>query len=374
MRFKTFGCLALALAATLAMSCARAKDGWPAWNDYATRFVQADGRVVDLTFEQKSTSEGQSYGMFFALVANDRPRFDAILKWTSDNLAGGRLGEKLPAWHWGVDEHGKWGVRDPNPASDADLFIAYDLLEAARLWHEPRYAETGRKLLAQVVAREVVEAGATGTLLLPGPEGFVLENGRFRVDPSYLPGFQLHYFAQVDPKGPWQKIWDSYMRLAPQIFAAGVAPDLFVVDSAGKVHPDTDRERGGAYDAIRVYAWAAMSPRDGPALLKLLRPFAELIRARGAPPERLDPITGKPAPGDYSPVGFSGAVLPYLRALGEEKLLEKQREHIRWARLKNKVRSNSNYYDDSLVLFGEGWLEGWYRFDDNGRLVLKWAG
>ena len=74
----------------------------------------------------------------------------------------------------------------------------------------------------------------------------------------------FRYLAATDPKGPWQSVWDGYMRMAPKIFSAGVAPDLFVVDSTGKVMPDTEREPSGSYDAIRVYLWAGMSGRRQP--------------------------------------------------------------------------------------------------------------
>lgn len=364
---------ALALLALLVTGCARAKSGWPAWDTFAQRFVEPSGRVVDLTFEQKSTSEGQSYGLFFALVANDRARFDRILKWTDENLAGGQLGEKLPAWHWGIDEHGKWRVKDENPASDADLFIAYALLEAARLWKEPRYAQTGRRLLVEVANKEIVDAGEPGLVLLPGPVGFDMGDGRYRLDPSYIPEFQFRYFAKVDPQGPWQQVWDNWMRMAPKVFKAGVAPDLFLIDRQGKVYPDIDTERGGAYDAIRVYAWAAMSEKDGPKLLRLLKPYAEIVRMKGEAPERVDPETGRVKKGEFSPIGYAGALLPYLHALGEKDLLEKQRQRIQWARMKHKVKNDSNYYDECLILFGEGWLDGHYRFDADGRLITRWG-
>src|ERR1051325_10123812 len=94
-----------------------ADETWPEWDRFAKRFIQDDGRVVDVTFDQKSTSEGQSYGLFFALVANDRARFDQILHWTSDNLADGELGRKLPAWLWGERDDHSWGVKDPNSAA-----------------------------------------------------------------------------------------------------------------------------------------------------------------------------------------------------------------------------------------------------------------
>lgn len=341
--------------------------GWPEWNEFAKRFLEPDGRVVDVTFERKSTSEGQSYGLFFALVANQRGQFDAILKWTSVHLAAGRLGDKLPAWLWGLREDKSWGVMDENSASDADLWIAYTLLEAARLWKAPHYADTGRKLLAEISRHEVAQAGIAGPVLLPGAYGFTLDQERFRLNPSYLPDFMFRYLAAVDPKGPWQAVWDSYVQMTPQIFSAGVAPDLFVVDSRGVVMPDTETEPSGSYDAIRVYMWAGMSGPSSKEMIKRLTPYANLTRRLGMPPEKVNPLTGVATKADYSPRGFSGAMLPFLSALGDQASLEKQLKRVR-----SKWGETTHYYDQVLILFGKGWLDGHYRFDDQGRLHPKW--
>jgi len=346
---------------------------WPEWNDFAARFVQADGRVIDVTFERKSTSEGQSYGLFFALVANQRTQFDTILKWTDNNLASGQLGKKLPAWLWGLRADGSWGVKDQNAASDADLWIAYTLLQAARLWNAPRYADIGRALLKQIARQEVVQAGSAGFVLLPGPVGFALDKARFRINPSYFPDFMFRYLAATDPEGPWQSVWDSYVRMTPKIFSAGVAPDLFVVDSKGVVMPDTEREPSGSYDAIRVYLWAGMSGASSREMVETLAAYAALTAKYGAPPEKVNPLTGAATKTDYSPIGYSGAVLPFLAALGDKPMVEKQRERIRAAAVRAKAGESTNYYDQVLILFGKGWLDHRYRFDSQGRLLPQWA-
>jgi endo-1,4-beta-D-glucanase Y len=350
----------------------KAASKWPEWNDFTARFVEADGRVVDLTFERKTTSEGQSYGLFFALVANQRPQFDTILKWTSDNLAEGQLGKKLPAWLWGLRADGTWGVKDQNSASDADLWIAYSLLEAARVWNAPNYADTGRKVLALIARDEVTQAGSAGMVLLPGAMGFKLDKGRFRVNPSYLPEFMFRYLSATDAHGPWESIWDSYVRMTPKVYGAGVAPDLFVVDSNGVVMPDTEREPLGSYDAIRVYLWAGMYGSNNRAMAKQLAAYSLLIAKYGNPPEKVNPNTGAATKVDYSPIGFSGAVLPFLSALGDKPILAQQLERVRMAALRAKRGEITHYYDQVLILFGQGWLDGEYRFDDQGRLVLKW--
>jgi endoglucanase len=374
MGLKRLGVAVAAGVILLASTIAGAATTWPAWERFADRFLQADGRVIDLTFGGKSTSEGQAYGLFFALVANDRQRFDAILGWTSDNLAAGRLGEQLPAWLWGLRDDGSWGVRDSNAAADADLWLAYVLLDAARLWLEPRYAVTGRQLLARIQQHEVVKAGAAGTLLLPGPVGFALGGGRFRINPSYLPGFLFRYLALTDPAGPWQSTWETYLRLAPAMFAAGVAPDLVVVDSRGSVFPDTERTPSGSYDAIRVYLWAGMSGPDGAAHIRLLAPFAAHIRRLGVPPETVNPDTGRATRADYSPMGYSGAVLPFLSRLGDRPTLDAQRKRLQAAARAASLGAATNYYDEALILFGQGWLDGQYAFDDRGQLEPAWAG
>jgi endoglucanase len=364
--------LAIAIGAAGAAAAGGAATAWPDWDRFAARFMQADGRVIDLTFDGKSTSEGQSYALFFALVANDRARFDTLLEWTSNNLADHELGEQLPGWLWGRHDDGSWAIKDRNAAADADLWMAYTLLEAGRLWQTPRYEQLGRKLLALVRDREVADAGAAGRVLLPGPVGFTLSNERFRINPSYLPGFMFRYFAAADPKGPWAQIWQSYLRAAPAIYSAGVAPDLYVVSSRGLVAQDTERMPAGSYDAIRVYLWAGMSGEQSRDLVRLLAPFAKIIGKLGTPPEKVDPATGVALAANYSPIGFAGAVLPFLAALHEDTLLRAQVSRLTIDAGRAKLGAATNYYDQALILFGQGWLDGRYRFDDEGRLQPKW--
>ncbi len=347
---------------------ANAASDWPLWDDFHARFVEANGRVVDVTFGGKTTSEGQSYGLFFALVANQRSEFDTILKWTSDNLAEGKLGSRLPAWLWNKKQDGSWGVIDRNSASDSDLWIAYTLLEAERLWHEPRYGVIGRKLLRTIERKETLYAYRAGWLFMPAPFGFKLANKRYRIITSYMPGFMFQYLAEVDPDGPWQPIWTNFMRMGPRIFSAGVAPNHFVVTADDIVLPDTEATPSGSYDSIRVYLWAGMSGKRGKEMVKLFPRFAKLIRQYGAPPEKVDPVTGEAIKHDYSPIGFSAAVLPYLHMIGEKASLQKQVDRL------NSVQNKSpDYYDQSLILFGRGWLDGYYRFDERGRLHTKWT-
>jgi endoglucanase len=202
--------------------------------------------------------------------------------------------------------------------------------------------------------------------------GFKLSGERYRIDPSYLPGFLFRYLAEVDPTGPWQSVWDGYVRLAPKIFSAGVAPDVVIVDAAGVVTPDSEHTPTGSYDAIRVYLWAGMSGPADAGLVTLLKPFAKLIDQRGAPPEKVDPVSGAALVSDYTPIGYAGAVLPFLKALGDQAAVDRQVERIRRDAATVRSGPGSNYFDQVLILFGKGWLDGRYRFDAQGRLLPSW--
>lgn len=49
---------------------------WPAWEQFKKEYISAEGRIIDPSDARKiTTSEGQSYGLFFALAANDRSRW-----------------------------------------------------------------------------------------------------------------------------------------------------------------------------------------------------------------------------------------------------------------------------------------------------------
>src|ERR1700712_3110775 len=117
------GWLRSAAAACLVVFCAlqsgcRAEAPWPLWEAYTAKFMDPQGRIVDHNGQDRTTTEGQAYGMFFALVAGDRARFDKLLHWTEDNLAQGDLSARLPSWSWGKGDDGGWHVLDNHPASD----------------------------------------------------------------------------------------------------------------------------------------------------------------------------------------------------------------------------------------------------------------
>lgn len=349
-------------------SCGR----WPEWESFKRNFLSEDGRVIDLgAADQRTVSEGQAYALFFSLVADDRPAFERLFGWTENNLAGGDLTAHLPAWLWGRKDDGRWSVLDANSAADADLWIAYALAEAGRLWNERRYAALGQLVANRVLREEVVPLPGLGDTLLPAPVGFKLDDAHWRLNPSYVPLQVLARFAALNPaQSAWRGLDASSRRLLTEAAPHGLAPEWAEYQADGGFLPDKDSKGEGSYNAIRVYLWLGMlSPRT-PGYDRLLahyRPLADATAVRGYPPERVDSAAGAIG-SDAGPAGFSGALLPYLAALKQQSTLDEQLQ--RQAALADKIQRS--YYSQVLSLFGRGWLDGRFRFAEDGALQTTW--
>ena len=312
------------------------------WQAYCAHFVSSEGRVIDPQGADRTTSEGQSYALFFSLVNNDRARFDKVFEWTQSNLASGDISLHLPAWTWGRARDGNWGILDPNSASDSDLWIAYDLVEAGRLWKDPRYYSLGRKLAALIAHREVANLPGFGPALLPGPVGFKFPKS-WVLNPSYTPVFLLDRLAKIDPAGPFADVAAEVPVLMERSARNGFAmdwvsytPGLGFTPSLSDNH--TGPQATGSYDAIRVYLWAGMLNEASPAKARLIHALPGMniyLQTHAAPPEKIS-NQGVPL-GQDGPVGFSAALLPYLQSIPNQSALAQQ-----MVRFKSQLNEKSN--------------------------------
>jgi endoglucanase len=370
----------------LSMLCATGgckQRNWALWDSYSARFIDAQGRVYDPKGDQHTTSEGQAYAMFFALADNDRTHFDRLLNWTQTNLAQGDLQTHLPAWLWGKDQSGVWKPLDTNSASDADVWMAYALVEAGRLWSNPQYTNLGNRMLAQIAATEVANLPGFGVMLLPGPAGFQHDQ-TWTLNPSYLPVFVFQRLGQFDPNGPWQQIALNIPHLLEQSARHGYAMDWVDYFPGDGFYPvpiekpgsnDSDGP-GGAYDAIRVYLWAGMADDSQGVrtnLVNYVPGMSGYLADHDAPPEKVSDL-GVPMAQD-GPVGFSAALLPYLSAFPNCSKISIH-QMIRMNLMKDEATGlygkDLSYYDQNLVLFATGFLEGRFRFGPGGELKVDW--
>ncbi len=360
---------------------------WNLWKAYAAHFIDEQGRVVDPQGGGRTTSEGQSYALFFALVDNDRPHFERVLAWTQTNLAGGNMGTRLPGWLWGRAPDGQWKLLDPKSSSDADCWIAYSLVEAGRLWHNPAYSTLGRQMMAMIAKQEVTELPGFGIMLMPGPTSLFVHNQTWMLNPSYVPLFLFDRFQEIDPAGPWGAIAMNIPSLLRQSVRHGFVMDwMEYVPSDGfypvagplALQPGKSQVAAlGSYDAIRVYLWAGMLDGAGQTrtdLVGTISGMASYLANHGTPPEKVS-AEGVPQEQD-GPVGFSAAVLPYLRALPDMSKTSAQQR----VRMGEQLDPSTGlygidpaYYDQNLVLFATGFLNARFRFGAHGELNVEWT-
>lgn len=371
-RSTSFLAIAMALALTGLPAVSRAGPclDWPLWVAFRNTYITADARVQDHEQPNKPTvSEGQAYALFFALVAGDRQQFANLLEWTRNNLARGDLHRFNPGWHWGRSTSGQWELLDGNPASDADLWLAYTLLEAGRLWHNEGYTRQGQSLAARVLRDASAVLPGLGRSLLPAPSGFQLGPDRWRLNPSYAPVPLLRRLSVLTGQSQWEEMVEPTLRLMVETAPHGVSPEWAIWDAHGW-QADLQTEGLGSYNAIRTYLWTGLS-RDDPAFERLalaFLPWLHWVGRHGHTPEAVDATTGfqQDRTPRQGPPGFDVAALVLADSLGFTDL--KRRLQARTTA--SLSQGSPGYYSHALALFGLGWLEGRYRFTAQGALLL----
>ena len=133
---------------------------------------------------------------------------------------------------------------------------------------------------------------------------------------------------------------------------------------------------GGSYDAIRVYLWAGMLDGRGQmrtAIVNSIPAMSVYLADHGAPPEKVSD-QGIPLAQD-GPVGFSAALLPYLKAFPGLSRIS-ARQMVRMNSMKDWTvglyGKDLSYYDQNLALFATGYLDGRFQFGPGGELKVEW--
>jgi len=225
---------------------------------FLSTYVRPDGQVVRLDQGRDTVSEGQAYGMLLAEGLGDYGALDRIWKWTRKHL---QLTGGLFAFH--TNSAGK--VISPEPASDADVLIAWALLRyrgpGAAAWHLD-----GHRVADAILAHEVI-SGPGGTLVLTA--GPWAAGPPASLNPSYwsLPAFEG--LAQLTGNSQWDRLAAGALSLTLTLTHDGrlLPPDWAVLDTDGPdaaVRPVPSPNGGvpeAQYgpDAQRTIVWFAKS-------------------------------------------------------------------------------------------------------------------
>ncbi len=244
-----------------------------AWGDFKRHFISHDGRVIDTSNQGISHSEGQGYGLLFAVYFNDRETFSQIWHWSKSNLQ--TRDDALFSWQYTVNK----GVTDVNNASDGDILIAWALLQAAQKWNGNRYLQEAHAILGDI-RNKLIQSWQGYQVILPAEHGFMTKSDNITINLSYwvFPAFLAFMAVDTDPVwgkliasglflsnyaqyGQWQLPAD-WLQLGDVPVLSSKKPPLF------------------GYEAIRIplyLGWAGLRP---PGVIKRLVRYVEVSQGR----------------------------------------------------------------------------------------------
>ncbi len=246
------------------------------WDRYKVQFINKNGRNLDHSQHDITTSEGQSYAMLRAVWVDDKPTFDLIWNWTKNNL---QRSDKLFGWKWGERPDKSYGFMPNggiNSASDADSDIALALILASSRWGDQTYQKQAIPILnsiwdeetVNILGRRYLTAGNWATTKVSA-----------EIDPSYFAPYSWRIFSKVDSRHNWTSLLDPAFELLKESgsdnldygSAVGLPPDWLEIDrSNGSLHAPTvsNGTTNYSFDAMRIpwrieldYQWNH-DPRD----------------------------------------------------------------------------------------------------------------
>jgi endoglucanase len=217
-----------------------------------SRYVAPDGRVVRWDQGGDTVSEGQSYALLLSQVAQDPARFDRVWSWTSGHLhrADGLLSF--------LADGGQ--IRDPTPASDADLVTAWALMRTQGA-QATAYHVAGRRIADAVLRLETTSRGGRA-ILTAGPWA---TGSPASINPSYWAFPALESLARETGDPRWHTLEAGSLELTRALTSGGATlpPDWARIDGTqATATPAPDGHvpdvRYGL-DAQRLVVWLAAS-------------------------------------------------------------------------------------------------------------------
>ena len=376
-----------------ALQGCRAQEPWPLWEAYTKRFRGWAGRVSSIAPRPAPSrtappAKARRTRCFSRWSITTSRTFEQLLSWTEANLAGGDLTARLPAWDWGHTSSGEWKVIDDNSASDADLWMAYTLLEAGRLWHDPRYAKLGQLMAARIAREEVVLVPGLGTTLAPGPHGFHPSDAGYIPQPELPASAGARVPGENDAAGPvgcdarftacvlLNREMDARLRHG---LGRGRHATACIPCRRPQSRPPAraNRSRRAATTPSGCTSGLGLPTLNTPANATCWRRFRAWpgTCARRRTRRSRSISAGQIVVHAEAPVGFSAAVVPYLTAEGMKAQAHTQVRPPGCERddpASGLYGRSAEYYEQNLALFSTGWSEGKFRFDREGKLHLKW--
>lgn len=335
------------------------------WEEYKKTFINKDGRVVDPSQNDITTSEGQSYALLRSVWIDDKPTFDFVWKWTKGNMM---LRNNLFGWQWGKKPDGTYGFLQNggnNTAADADSDIAFSLILASRRWNDPKYAAQAQKILRSLWVLETARANGK-RYLVAGT--WAITPTTLTINPSYFAPYEWRVFAQVDKTRDWNSLISPAYALLQKsstspldkTTAVGLPPDWIQMNTlTGDISPSSNGnfKTTYAFDAMRIpwrialdYQW-----NHDPQAKNYLQNFSFLDKEYAANTKLAGtyshdgtPIQNQEIPSMYATIlGYFSLFNPrHAQQIYDEKIIKLYSSDA------NTFDKNLGYYDQNWLWFG----------------------
>lgn len=233
------------------------------WETYKSAFLDKSGRIIDTANNNISHSEGQGYGMWLAVLADNMADFELIWSFTKTELLVRDDG--LAAWKW--DPQSDPHVTDINNATDGDILIAYALSRAAKQWARDDYADAARAIASVILKKTVIERGGR-TLLLPAVSGFGVNDRPDGpvINPSYFIFEAFPALNELVPSPTWAKLArDGVAAIKAYAFGPRKLPADWV-SLKTRTRPADGFPQEFGYNSIRIPLYLAMARAGTPEL------------------------------------------------------------------------------------------------------------
>ncbi len=245
---------------------------------FLTRYLASDGRVIRRDQGGDTVSEGQGYAMLLAVATDNEADFDLAWQWDKANL---QLPDHLSSYHW---QDGT--VTGKDPASDADLDMAWALVLGAKRFDQPSDRAAGLQIASAILANETVSA-AGRIELVAGPWA---KTSPYEIDPSYFAPEAMAVLAKASGDPRWldlERDSDALLvTLGKGKDSLQLPPDWTNLSVSGQVTPagapDTKSAPSYGLDAQRVPIWyAADCSTKGRAVSAAMWPILQRAAGRG---------------------------------------------------------------------------------------------
>ena len=222
---------------------------------FLSGYVLPNGRVARPDQGNDTVSEGQAYGLLLAEATGKPAEFGRIWQWTRDHL-------QLPSGLFAFHANAKGNLLSTEPATDADLLIAWALLRYQGPDAAARHA-AGQRVAAAVLAREVAYGPDDMPVLAAGP--WAIGNPA-SLNPSYWALPAMTGLAQLTGNARWQQLADEAVVLTSRLTRGGkvLPPNWAQLAGDGALAPmatpnGSESQAEYGFDAERTVLWFATS-------------------------------------------------------------------------------------------------------------------